>query len=91
MSSSRLNAIKSYFCLFPKTCFCCKKKIIFNKVYKVNRWKEERKQESYYYCIKCAPSKSKVLKMIDTDNIKYGIANVDGFWWYEKKYNIKKI
>lgn len=85
--SNRLSAISSIFPKTPIKCSNCGRLFSKEQAFSVSRWSSGKTSERYTYCKLCASSKRGVLLLIDTDNIPYGISNVDDFFDFQKLDN----
>ena len=81
----RLESIKLKYVLFPKKCECCKKHYKKEKMWKVNRYGINQTCHEWYYCQNCMHSAEDVLNEIDTDEVPFGIFDVDDYISFKKK------
>lgn len=81
----RLAAIKDRFYFSSKECACCKSKISLERVWSVWRYGINKSRHQWFYCKTCMPTAEDVLHEIDTDEIMFGIADVDDFDRFKKK------
>lgn len=81
----RLNAIKLRFFFAPVECACCRSEVKLENVWTVWRYGLNKTKHRWYYCRNCMPTAEAVLNEIDTDEIQFGIADVDDYRNFKKK------
>ncbi len=84
--NKRLSAIKEKKPIFHwKKCECCGYEFKREQMFVVYRWGFNRTIREWWYCKNCTPTKEDVLNRIDNDSCMYGIANVDSYFFFNKK------
>ena len=81
----RLNAIRLKLVIFPTKCRCCGEEYVREKMWQVYRWGINKTRHEWNYCQNCMTSKQDVLNEVDTDDVMFGIAEVDSFNGFVKK------
>lgn len=80
----RLEAIE-FLHVGSQKCTCCKRKFKETDMWHCERYGRRRPVVSYWYCQECMPSAEDVLNEIDTDDIPFGLAGIDGYGTSFKK------
>jgi len=73
----RLKAIRLKYVFFPTRCEKCGEEYKREKMWQCYRWGINKRRDKYSYCQDCMHSAEDVLNEIDTDEVLFGLADVD--------------